>query len=349
MDSYTQLAMAKLLNRDRVDADRVGQALRDYGSRFRQWDDRASVRTSPQRLILPGAAQDLYFPPELVPVATHPVVSARGSQIVRSLLVQRLYQYLHFTVELEALAVIPVAMKISRGRMGVDLPAEVRADAFRIVTDEAWHAQFSFDLIRQVEQRTGVPCQPGIPPMFVARLDEIRPHLDPRVRGLEALLFAIVSETLISTILTDLPTDRRLPVAVREVVSDHAKDEGRHHAYFRDLLLKIWPALDPADTAAIGPWLPMMIRAFLEPDRGALATLVRAAGLTEEEVRGVIEESLPPELVDAQVASGAQAAVQYFTMVGALDHAPTREAFELASLLSRAVRSGRADTIRDRQ
>src|SRR4029079_18312949 len=181
--------------------------------------------------------------PELMPVVGHPLVVDRGPGVVERLLVGRLYQYLHFTTELEELAVVPVVSKIARGRAGIALSPAMCADAFNIATDETWHAQFSYDLMRQVQWLTAVPWRPPELPLFVDRLDEVRQRLDPEIRGVEALLFAIVSETLISSILSDLPRDRRLPTAVREVVADHAEDEGRHHAYFRGVLRVLWSSL----------------------------------------------------------------------------------------------------------
>jgi len=180
-----------------------------YESRFDGWFARASIRSRPQRVLLPG--EYLYFTPELAPWATHPLVAGQGEAAVRRVLIRRLYDYLHFTIELEQLAVIPIATAIARGRSGLDLPAGMRSDAYKIVTDEAWHAQFSFDLLEQVEAATGIRRRQPVLPAFVGRLDRIREQLDPGTRGLEGLLFSIVSETLISAILADLPRDPRLP------------------------------------------------------------------------------------------------------------------------------------------
>ena len=63
---------------------------------FANWDRRASVRVKPSHRLAKG---DLYFPPELLPVVSHPAVTRLGDAAVRRLLVHRLYQYLHFTVE----------------------------------------------------------------------------------------------------------------------------------------------------------------------------------------------------------------------------------------------------------
>ncbi|MEV7190834.1 diiron oxygenase [Streptomyces sp. NPDC093510] len=307
-----------------------------YDSRFGNWEARASVRRKPARR-LEGQGDELAvpFPPELAPVATHPLVTGRGPAAVREVLTHCLYQYLHFTTELEELAVIPVVGKISRNRAGLLLPEAMRADAFKIYTDEAWHAQFSYDLVRQVERGSGIAVRLPELPLFVDRLDAVRDRLDPAVRGLEGLMFSIVSETLISAILADLPHDARLPKAVRELVRDHAEDEGRHHAYFRQLLDAFWPALSARERAAVGPLLPEIVYAFLEPDYRAAGLALRAVGLRPDEVAQVLAESLPRDRVTGDVAAAARSAVRYFCEVGALDNPATAEAFEASGLLAR--------------
>jgi hypothetical protein len=303
-----------------------------YASRFGRWDDLAGVRRKPRRHLVDPAV--LYFPPELYPVVSHPLVAARGPAVVRTLLLHRLYDYLDFTTELENLAVIPVASKIARGTSGLLLPRQMQADAFKIVTDEAWHAQFSYDFIQELENVTGVPRGGGGFPVFVQRLDEIAALLPREVAGLEALVFAIVSETLISGILSDLPRDERLPRPVRDLVRDHAEDEGRHHVYFRSVLRHLWPALTPRERRAVGPHVPAIIQAFLTPDHTQVATRLAAVGLSDEEIVQVLTECWPHhELTDATARSAAPA-VRYFTEVGALDDSRTRYAFTEAGLFA---------------
>ncbi|MGI8667406.1 MAG: diiron oxygenase [Jatrophihabitans sp.] len=302
-----------------------------YLSRFDAWHDRASIRVKPHRVLTPGEA--IYFSPELAPWATHPLVTERGEQAVRRVLIRRLFDYLHFTTELEQLAVIPIATRIARGRSGLELPAAMQADAFKIVTDEAWHAQFSFDLLRQVEATTGVSCGSPVLPAFVTRLDQIRASLDPSVRGLESLLFAIVSETLISSILVDLPRDSRLPPAVRELVADHAQDEGRHHSYFWSLLQHLWPQLSTDQRAAVGPQLPAIIQAFLLPDAHAIRDELRELRLSQDELDEVAGASIAAVVDRGDIAVAAKAAVRYFSEVGAIGDSRTRDAFVAAGLV----------------
>lgn len=305
-----------------------------YESKFKNWDKRASVRVKPERVLETELPGQIYFPPELVPALSHPLVACRPESARDRVLVQRLYDYLHFTTELEEVAVMPVTMSISRGKSGLHLPVNMRQDALKITTDEAWHAQFSFDLARQVEEATGVgECLPD-EPAFIERLSRVEASLDHDLRGMERLAFSIVSETLISAILADLPRDGRLPEAVRELVQDHAEDEGKHHAYFRSLLEYFWNALSSSERERIGIWIPELISAFLEPDYRAVSYSLLDSGLALEEAEQVLAESYPAEAVRADVAKAARSTTRYFTEIGALDYTAVREAFADAGLIS---------------
>ncbi|GDY30657.1 diiron oxygenase [Gandjariella thermophila] len=178
---------------------RIDEALAEsrYRSRFRNWDRLATVRNNPIRPL--GDSGELFFTPELVRSLDHPILAGADSRTREAVLVHRLYEYLKFTIDLEQSAVIPVTGHISRGMAGLELPELMRADAFKIVTDEAWHAQFTYELMREVRTRTGIaPALPTVP-AFTEVLARIHEELPSQIRGLDEMLFAIVSETLISS------------------------------------------------------------------------------------------------------------------------------------------------------
>lgn len=305
-----------------------------YASKLIHWNERASVRVKPRRLLEDEeAVGKIYFPPELVPAVQHPLILERGKPVIQQVLVQRLHLYLDFTAELEQGAVTPVTQRISRGRIGFELPTGMLEDAYRICTDEAYHAQFSDDLMRQVQTVTGiVPNLPGLP-RFFQRLIQIRGSLPWDLQEMATLFFTIVSETLISAILSDIPNDVRVVSAVRDLVQDHAEDEGRHHAYFAKLLEYVWPQMNAYQKAAIGPLLPDFIKAFLEPDYPAIACELAGCGLTSEEVQQVLHESYSAEEVAAGIRKAAGKTLQHFARVGILSEPGTLDSFYLSGLI----------------
>ncbi|MGC5329153.1 diiron oxygenase [Micromonospora sp. DT62] len=332
LTTYRRQALAELVTLHGPRGEHPAPDFR-YRSRFGRWDERASVRVKPWPRTEQAPDDSVYFPPEHVPVLDHPLVAAKGPQVAQELLVRRLHEYLHFTVELEQLAVIPVASSISRGRSGLVLPAEMRADAYKIVTDEAWHAQFSYTLQEEIAARTGVPPDDRATPAFVERLDRVRSRLDPGLRGAEALMFAVVSETLISAILSIIPNDRRVAPVVRQIVRDHAEDEGRHHSYFRDVLTVFWRSLSASEHVRIGRLLPEIIHAFLAPDHRATVDALLAVGLSPTEVEQVVVESYPTAAVAEDVGRAAATTVRYLAELDAFAHVEIADAFAASGLL----------------
>ena len=89
------------------------------------------------------------------------------------------------------------------------------------------------------------------------------------------MFFVIISETLITGTLTKLPGDETVQQVVRGIAADHASDEGRHHAYFRNVFEYVWPRLPRVTRLKVGLLLPDMILAFLQPDSRALAKVLQ--------------------------------------------------------------------------
>jgi hypothetical protein len=275
----------------------------------------------------------MFFPPELVPAFDHPIVVERGPDIANRILVQRLYAYLQFTIDLEQIGVLPIAQLISRSRLGLPLPEPMIADAYRICTDEAWHAQFSHELLHRIVAASAV--KPRLPEHshFLRRADHVMQGLAPEVRRLAEVLFTIVSETLISAILRGIPADSRIHTSIRDVVRDHSVDEARHHAYFGRLLTYVWPSIGRQQETVVGPLIPQFIRIFLEPDFVTLTHCLSALEFSPAEIRQILAESYPESLVTAGIIDASRSTVRHFEAVGAFKESSTVQAFQEEGLL----------------
>jgi para-aminobenzoate N-oxygenase AurF len=308
--------------------ERETMPVADYQSRFGNWEGRASVRTKPRRILDEHLEGRLFFPVEMVPALSHPVLRAvADTELIQRILMHRLHAYLAFTTELEQLVVNPVTQLISCQRLGFELPAPMLRDAYKICADESWHALFSDDLADQIVAATGEAPIPLPQPRFLSELERLSADEDSTIRDLTSVFFTVVSETLISAILCGIPHDKRVVTAVRETVADHAEDEGRHHAFYAKFFEYAWHQLGQAQRAAIGPMLPEFIFAFLAPDLGALSALLELAPLDRETIRGVVEESNPPREVRATVRKAAASTLRIFTRNGVLDDSRTHDCF----------------------
>ncbi|MFJ7335488.1 diiron oxygenase [Streptomyces sp. NPDC101110] len=310
------------------------QADLSYSSPFARWAERATVRRSPRReLSAPSSDASRYFSPELVPVARHPLIAELRPELFDTVLVQHLYRYLDFTAKLETLVVNRTALGIAQGSVGVELPEEMRFDAYKIYCDEAYHALFSVDLMRQVRDTTGIA--PVLPeqPYFLRRLEEIQQELPPHTRALAELLFVTVSETLISASLAELPVDSEIVPAVRETIRDHAADEGRHHVYFAAFLRYLWAALDPAARREAALLVPRLIAAFLQPDLDAVRAELLGYGLTRDDAEQVLAEVYDAKTVAAHTRATAKRTISYFVALDVLDDPMVEHEFRAHGLL----------------
>jgi hypothetical protein len=306
----------------------------DYVSGFSRWDRQASVRVKERQLVTQLVAEEkagkVFFPAAMVPVLDHPTVKTLGAEVYRQLQIRSLHTYLDFTAELEQCVVNPVTCQLSRSRFGIRVPPKMAEDAYKIYVDEAWHSCFSDDLQRQIEHATAVgqvntPC-----PAFMERLAYLEESLSPRDRRLARAFFAIVSETLISAFLSEIPGDHSVIEPVRALIADHAIDEGRHHVYFSHLLHWLWPQLSSREQLRVGQMLPDFIRSFLDPDLRAVAVMLLQSSLTEDEVQQVLADTYDGE---QSHEFSARHTVRHLGEVGVLDDPQISEGFQTAGLL----------------
>ena len=150
------------------------------------------------------------------------------------------------------------------------------------------------------------------------------------------MLVVIVFETFITGTLTQIPRDPNVISLVREIVTDHAQDEGRHHAFFSSFFSKLWGQLDDRQRRALGPLLPDMIVRPLEPPVSAIGDALNDIGLTRDEAGRVLEESYPREEVMAGIRRSAKATLRLFERHELYEHERTHEAFASRGLLASA-------------
>ncbi|MFF4297730.1 diiron oxygenase [Streptomyces vinaceus] len=308
----------------------------EYRSPFRSWYDRASVRRAPRRTGDTAEDPVHYFPPDHVPVAAHPLVKALAPDLFEQVLIQHLYRYQDFTSKLEHLVVNRTAMGIAHGTIGVRLPEEMRLDAYKVYCDEAYHALSAAEVIQQVRDRTDVEPRLPAQPYFLTRLEQILQSCDQDLRPLVEILFVVVSETLISGNLADIPDDPGVLPMVSEVVRDHAVDEGRHHTYFAIFLRHLWGQLDERTRRRAGRYVPQLIETFLAPDTESIEAELRDYGMGRDQAAQVVAEVFSRETVLAFGQAAARQTVRHFAGLGVLEDPRTAEEFHRYGLLEPA-------------
>ncbi|MEO3973079.1 diiron oxygenase [Streptomyces sp. CAU 1734] len=293
-----------------------------------RWYEKAGVRGGVRRIFHEEEEQGrIFFPEALVPHLSHPEVKALAPERVRELTLRHLYQFLHATTHLETRVVNGAAEPVANGRAGYDFPTALRMDAFKVYCDEGYHALYSLDLADQVAAVSGVPVPDFDYGGFVTALQDAGRRLLPDDPLLAGQLQAVVFETLITSVLNEVPQDPTVVSTVRELMRDHAKDEGRHHRFFSAFFLQLWTRLDRSRRIAAGRALPAMIRAALDWDLGPVHGSLRMAGLGEEAARAVLAECYGTPAGDDRIRTIARSTVRLCTQAGAFDLPGVRDAF----------------------
>ena len=298
------------------------------------WYERAGVRTAPRRM---DAEDEIefekdFFPVSLVPHLRHDTVTALSAEQRRYLNAQHLFQWLNFTTEFEVAIVNRAALRIARGESGVDLSQDSRMAALQIYVDEGYHSLYNLDVRLQLERSSGIPSLPYDFSTVQSSLDGVAAGV-PGLRRLVQLLQVVVFETLITSILVDIPGDRSVKTLVRDTGRDHAVDEGRHHAYFSQLFAELWHQLSPATRREVGPYLPDLIVRSLAPNHEAARRALQTVGLHPHAVTDVIADSYTPVATREYIRSASNRTVALFERCGVLDSAQVKDRFEEFGLI----------------
>ncbi|PPG20772.1 hypothetical protein C5D30_09810 [Rathayibacter toxicus] len=283
----------------------------EFRSPFEPWYERSAVRSAPARVLDPVDRTQVMFSPDLVPVLQDTRVRSLGSEVVRAASIRQALRYLEFTAVLEARVVNDVVRDIMFLGAGVTLPPVMVRDAHRIYTDEAFHAQFSYELAAQITNLTGVAHDRTVEPYFVRRLRAVKAANEPSLRKLIDYLFVFVSETLITGSLSTAAQDSRVAPAVSESLRDHARDEGRHHVYFAEFFRRLWGALPGSVRVAVAPVIPDLIDAFLAPDVTMAREELKLYGFTADEANNIADGIAADAARGGRRAESARLTLQY--------------------------------------
>jgi hypothetical protein len=291
------------------------------------------VRAGPHRIVGEGAAAGkVFFPHQLVPHLAHPVVAALPAQQREMLTLLHLYQFLLATTHVETRVVNVGAERIANGRLGIDVPAATRMDAFKIYCDEGYHALYSLDLAGQIAGVTGVPVPRWDYGSFVERLAVAARAQLPDEPVLAQLLQVVVFETLITAILNEAPGYPDLDGTVRDVLRDHARDEGRHHRFFTAFFHHLWAGLRPGLRAKVARALPALIEVCMAADVVPVRSALLLAGLDVATADQVVRECYDTSAVPERTAEITRATVTMCRSAGVLDMPGAAEAFAVRGL-----------------
>ncbi|MEV7612032.1 diiron oxygenase [Streptomyces sp. NPDC089799] len=293
-----------------------------------RWYESAGVRGGVRRIFHAETEQGrVFFPHALVSHLDHPEVKALAPERIREISVRHLYQFLHSTTHLETRVVNGAAEPVANGNTGMHFPSALRMDAFKVYCDEGYHALYSLDLADQIAAVTGIEVPDVDYGGFVTALQDSGRRLLPEDPLLAGQLQAVVFETLITAVLNEVPQDPTVVSTVRDLMRDHAKDEGRHHRFFSAFFLELWARLDRPRRILAARALPAMIRAALDWDVEPVRVSLRLAGLDEDRIEAVITDCYGGDAGIGRIQTVSRSTLRLCAQVDAFDLPGAADAF----------------------
>ena len=313
-----------------------------YISHFINWYDRATVRSGPKRELVESVFDEpgrFFFAPGVAPIANHPKVLQKNCQ--SQVLMAYLYHLLGFTTHLEHEVVNLSAKRIAHHELSYDLDQDMKLDAFKIYCDEAYHALFTAEFTFQIQNYLKISYQEyqywiRQHPFFVLR-NKLKTQYPAKDEYLIDLTASIVSEVLITHTLKHIPSEKSVIAPVREIIRDHAKDEGLHSLYFCKLFQVVWEQLDEYNQRVMGELLPQYISAYLSPNLTFFQQYLLGLGFQEYEIEQILRESYPPEMVAGTRQAASEQLVRVLRKSGVFDNPDTRWAFASHNILPMSV------------
>ncbi|MDD2050753.1 diiron oxygenase [Pseudomonas putida] len=234
----------------------------DYRSFAETWENRASIRTRPRRMVEDD--QRLIYPLSRQPLVLTASFLRECPQLRDLALVQSLYKFINDVVIFETEIVDRTARRIAKDRFAIRFPFACRYDAMTVVVDEDYHALVAMDFMQQTIALTGIepislPTQIELSRAIPAALALAPAHLRD---ALELICVGIAENTLTDDVAAFARDDTVKP-SVKGLMADHLLDEGRHSMFWAHLTRIFWQSAAEPDRQCIADILPVFLEQYL--------------------------------------------------------------------------------------
>jgi hypothetical protein len=293
-----------------------------------EWNEKASLRwlnlCGPESVAQHGERN--FFSPQLVRVNAHPLVQRRGHDTHKRLQRRHLYRYLAATEAIEIEMVNPALRFV----MASPIAPDFALDAYKVYTDEGFHALMCTDLRRNL-------AQGDMPYLLRYRSSALEQTLAlTQVASREdaeliLLVIACVNETMIAASLSQA-TDASVYPALRELVMAHARDEASHNVYFSGLLTDVFPRLSRREQSLLRELMPDIFQRLHLSDLDGVRADLAMEGFDADERDLIVHETFEGPVDHAGMRRVCASSLHMLRRCGHFNDADAREAFVAAGL-----------------
>lgn len=267
-----------------------------------------------------------FFSPHLVRVNAHPLVVRRGADTIKRLQRRHLYRYLAATEAIEIEMVNPALQTV----MNRPIAPDFALDAYKVYTDEGFHALMCMDLRRNLSQ--------GDMP-YLLRYRSAALHQTLSLASVanrddaDLILLAItcVNETMIAASLSQA-TDQTVYPALRELVMAHARDEAMHNVYFTRLMVDLFPRLSTREQSLLRDLMPDIFNCLHLSDAAGVRMDLSSEGFGADEIEAIVNETFTDDIDHDGMRRVCASSMRMLERCGHFDTPMAREAFEAQGL-----------------
>lgn len=249
------------------------------------WFASATVRTTNLDAVNIGAAFEWQFPVEMKPLLGHPELQGLPLSARKFIHVQAYHKYLHDVCLTETDVVNRVATAIAYGRSAAVLPADMAAEAFSVLVDEAFHSYAARLFSMHVTRATGIePLPMPVRNALVNAYEDVPVGGGEDMVAMSQLLCCCLSE---STFTKEILAASRLEgydEGFHSLMAAHLADEGRHYSYFRRVLACYWTNIDDHRRDQVAALLPNILTTYFDDSDDDLfdSAVLIAAGVAAD-------------------------------------------------------------------
>lgn len=249
------------------------------------WDRRSTVRRLERFRPSREDAAGRIVPDSLLPFAGSLTRLGLSDEAASHYAGLQCYRFMEEIALVESDVVVRLCHLLANRYRGWDIPFAARQVAMTVATDESYHALVAREFMDDVRRLTGI--EPHAMPERCAVDAALAAVCDGRLDGAQddfRIVALCLAENAIVDELVGLERGTEPNKAFDRLLKEHLLDEGRHRAFFQQVLTAHWAALDETTRARIATVLPDYLDRWLARDgpwEDALSDLC-TAGLAPE-------------------------------------------------------------------